>query len=244
MVCRRDRAYLGAVFFPVSKALAWVADPAYWAALLLVAAVVVARWRLGLASGLVALAVVVLAGLSSPVVAGALQRRVEASAPSTFRPGHRYDAAVVLGGSDARIEGGAEVVLGGNGEHLFYTGEIGPEASERLVRELTALGIPREDVVVGPRARNTYENAVEASEAMARRGWRSIVVVTSAVHAPRALACFHRLGLEPDVLPVDYSTPPRGRRGWLPSQAGLDQSRAVLHEVIGRVVYEVVGYAS
>ncbi len=241
---RGRRGYSPAVFFAVSKALAAAADPVTWAAALLLAGLVVLRWSRRWAAVLVALAAVALTAFSSPVVASALRRTMERSAPSTFRPDHRYDAVVVLGGGDARVEGGASIVRRGGARGFFYTGALGEPGREHLLRQLTARGLSRQDVLIGTRARNTYENALETSDAMAQRGWRSIVVVTSALHAPRALACFRRLGLAPDLFPVELGVPPLGRRAWLPSEAGLAQSREVLHELVGRLAYQVVGYAS
>jgi uncharacterized SAM-binding protein YcdF (DUF218 family) len=78
---------------------------------------------------------------------------------------------------------------------------------------------------------------------VAQHGWRSLLVVTDAVHMPRALACFHRQGLAPDVLPIGADRP-RRRRGWRPTPDALEQSRALLHEVIGRIAYRAVGYST
>lgn len=231
------------MFYPLSKALAGIADPAHWAVLLLIGSLVLRR-HVRAAAGMAAAAAIVAGTFSSPVIAHALQRRLEAAAPNTFHPGRHYDAAVVLGGDEARVEGGAGVVRAGSGRHLLYTGAMSPRAARELEQELVAAGIPEQEIVLATRARNTWENAVEATEVMAERGWRSVVLVTSASHVPRALACFRRMGVEPDVLPVDYTPPRRHGRWWLPSRAALDQSRAVLHEVIGLVVYRVVGYGA
>jgi uncharacterized SAM-binding protein YcdF (DUF218 family) len=232
------------VFYEVSKALGGVTDPAAWAVGLLALAAMVARRSAGLAAGLSITAAALVTSLSSPVVADALQRWIERAAPTTFRPDKHYDAAIVLSGSDVRVVGAAGVVRSGQGRHLLFTGAVTPAEARQLLRELAAMGVPERGVVIPGRARNTRENALEASEVVAERGWRSLLLVTSAAHVPRALACFHRVGLRPDVLPVDYVATDAPPRSWAPSRAGLEQTRTVMHEVIGWLVYRAVGFAA
>jgi uncharacterized SAM-binding protein YcdF (DUF218 family) len=229
------------VFYWLSKTLAWVANPSAWGLLLVLAAVVAAR-RPSLAAALAGLGALQLLAFSSPRAADALQGWLESTAPRTYRPEAHYDAAIVLGGGADRVEEGAEVVAGRGGRKLLYTGALGPADIDRLVRQLRSWGVGDGQIVIEARARNTYENAVESTNLAAAHGWRSLVIVTNALHMPRALACFRRQGLDPDVLPVDDGVGQR-RRGWIPSPSALDQSRAVLHEVIGRIVYRVVGYS-
>lgn len=92
-------------------------------------------------------------------------------------------------------------------------------------------------------SRNTRENAIETARVASARGWRTLLVVTSAAHVPRAMGCFRALGLEPDVLPVDRRVTD-GRPGeWLPRARYLERSTGVLRELAGRVVYRAMGYA-
>ena len=150
------------MFYPLSKALAWIANPADWAVLLVVAAAVLAGRRVRMAASLAVLAAMVAAAFSSPFVADSLLRWLESSAPNTFRPDTRYDAAIVLGGSDVRVAGGADVVRSGSGRHLLYTGRMTPVEARQLLRQTLAHGVPGEGLVIADRARNTYENAVES----------------------------------------------------------------------------------
>ena len=76
--------------------------------------------------------------------------------------------------------------------------------SDRLAAKLVEWGVPPSHIVVEASSRNTRENAIESSRIAAARGWRTVLVVTSAYHAPRALGCFRAVGLEPDFLPVDH----------------------------------------
>ncbi len=230
------------MFYPLSKTFAWVANPSAWAFALVLGAVVASR-RPRWAAFLAGTAALQLLAFSSPRVVDLLQARLEADVPHTFRADVHYDAAIVLGGSDDRIGTGAEVVRAGAGRQMVYTGVLSRHGERGLRGELHRRGIRDEQIVIEDRARNTYENAVEAARLASEKGWRSLLLVTSTVHVPRALACFRRQGLEPDVLPVADDAGPR-ERGWMPRRSALEESRAMLHEVIGRVVYRALGYAA
>ena len=113
-----------------------------------------------------------------------------------------------------------------------------------LGEQLVAWGIAPERVIVEPRARNTRENAVYCAEILRARAAVRVLVVTSAFHIPRTLATFRAVDMDVDVLPVDFRAPPAGGRDLqlLPRAGALAASTRALHEVLGRVVYRVVGY--
>jgi uncharacterized SAM-binding protein YcdF (DUF218 family) len=43
-------------------------------------------------------------------------------------------------------------------------------------------------------SRNTYENAVQTQRLIQEHGLSQIILVTTAIHLPRAMACFHKVG--------------------------------------------------
>ena len=59
----------------------------------------------------------------------------------------------------------------------------------------------------------------------------------------RALGCFHKVGMRPDVLPVGYLSRPPPAGGWRPRSGALGLSTAAMHELMGRPVYRAMGYA-
>jgi len=232
------------VFFAISKALAWTATPAAWCPLLLAAAFLFRRRRVA-AVALAVLATGVPFVFSAPVVAEALQHWTEASARNTCRSDVQYDAVIVLGGEieGPRIEGGADAIRSGRARRLLYSGVLRPGEPERLRANLRALGVSDDRVVFEGRSRNTRENAFESSRVVAERGWRSLLLVTSAAHVDRALGAFQKVGLYPDVLPVGYLSRSPSGGGWRPRSSALDLSTAAMHELLGRPVYRAVGYA-
>jgi uncharacterized SAM-binding protein YcdF (DUF218 family) len=70
-----------------------------------------------------------------------------------------------------------------------------------------------------------------------------VLVVTSAFHVPRAAGCFRAAGVEADFLPVDYRIRDPGEdQHWLPRAEYLTQTSRALRELLGRLVYRVLGY--
>jgi uncharacterized SAM-binding protein YcdF (DUF218 family) len=253
------------MFLLLSKALDLLAAPLTWALLLALPSVIGQERRPGRARALLALGMAQLLVFSCEIVSSRLFASLEHGAQSSYRAEESYDAVVVLGGildAGAQTSGELEVneaaerilraadllraerarfVLLSGGIAFPRPGEL-PEA-EILARWLAGQGIARERMVVEPRSRNTRENAVESAAIIRSRGWRKVLVITSAWHAPRALGCFRAVGLDPDVLPVDFRAGRAPPLGWLPRASALSASTDALREALGRIVYRLVGYS-
>ncbi len=91
-----------------------------------------------------------------------------------------------------RLEAGAAPVL------LLSGGKGGGVPSEaEVMRDLAlAAGVAEERLVLETESRSTLENARCSARIMRARGWRRALVVTDAVHLPRALMAFRALGIE------------------------------------------------
>jgi uncharacterized SAM-binding protein YcdF (DUF218 family) len=182
------------------------------------------------------------AALSFSPIANALANDVAASGRTTMRSGIVYDVAIVLEGAPLRAVVAADVVRSGRARYLLYSGLLHEAGMAELTALFAAHGVPPDRVLFEVRSRNTRENAVESSRIVRLRGWQSLLLVTSASHVERAIGCFHRVGLKPDVLAVrDEWTLPHS---WLLQTAALKLSMNALHELIGRAVYRIVGYST
>ena len=84
---------------------------------------------------------------------------------------------------------------------------------------------------------------MESARIVRERGWTRLVLVTSAAHLPRALGCFHAVGLRPDAFPTDYRSSGR-TRSLAPRAGNLSESADALRELWGRVVYRALGYTA
>jgi uncharacterized SAM-binding protein YcdF (DUF218 family) len=255
------------VFLFLSKVLDIFLAPLSWALLFLLAGALLRR-RARTARLLTVLGLLVLYAFSTELVSSALMRATEAGAVSTFRPDVTYDAVIVLGGgldpvatersgrpeynaAPERLLRGFELLLEGRARRVLISGgslDPRPEAvveADVLSKQLQAWGIPPERIFTEGRSRNTRENAVESERIIREQGWKTLLLVTSAAHMPRAAGCFAAVGLRPDTLPVDIrtSSTPLRRMSWLPRAGNLNQSTDALRELAGRVVYERRGWA-
>jgi uncharacterized SAM-binding protein YcdF (DUF218 family) len=217
---------------------------------------------------LVASALVLGSVLSLAPVSNGLMRSLERSAQDTTHEDVTYDAVILLGGSvngqttqtwgapqynesvervlatfDLLRTGRARAVLVAAGEPGR---RLHPDAIEAhvIARQLEAWGIEKERIFVEDRSRNTRENALFSAPIVREQRWKTLVLVTSALHMKRAAGCFRAVGLSFDTYPVDYRSYDTTRFGFglLPKADQLAASTAAIHEHVGRLVYAMQGY--
>lgn len=133
------------------------------------------------------------------------------------------------------------IISGGTGDPFRQETSEAKLLSKHFVLEL---GIPMKRILLDPGSRNTYENAVNSVKIMSDHGLQNPVLVTSASHMPRALACFQKLGIDPIPYPVDFRSH-AGRldfRSILPDSGSLGRTNNALHEYLGTLVYRAQGH--
>lgn len=163
------------------------------------------------------------------------------------------DAIVVLGGAtryrwlqredvdpwdlgSSRLAAGARAWLSKRAPIVILTGgRGGRDASEaaRMKIAIQRLGVPASALVLEERSRNTEANAINTARLAHELGVRRILLVTSALHMPRAMLLFERQGFEVTPVPV----PERGHRDtwrerWVPSPNALWRSGRALKEYV------------
>lgn len=120
-----------------------------------------------------------------------------------------------------------------------------PEATE-LATLLKLAGVPAQAILVEPRSHNTRENALFTKALLAQHpDVQSLVLVTSAFHERRALACFAKVGLAATPFPGDFRSidPPSTLTYWvIPSVDALTRWGSLIHEIAGFVIYKVSDY--
>ncbi|MFT3712000.1 MAG: YdcF family protein [Archangium sp.] len=253
------------MFFVLSKLLDIAVDPFWWSFVLLLSGLLLARVerRRKLGHGLSAAGLATLFLFSMPPVANRLWRSLESGVEATMKTGEPYDAVVLLGG--AVTPAGSlpdEPAWNDNVERLLTVrallasgqakvaivsgGALGsglPSEAEYLSRELIAMGIAPERVVVEPKANNTRENATESKKLLEQLGAKRVLLVTSAFHMPRAVGCFRAVGIEADARPVDFRIRDTSLDPHLaPRGEYLGLSSRAIREWLGRAVYSVMGY--
>jgi len=217
-------------------------------------------------------ATVVVVGLlwlmATPLVSGGLQSLLEsqsAELPAEALP--KADAIVVLGGtlsppatqeSDANLSAAADrlvyaarlYALGKAPVILISGGHRGgggakDAESVHAAALLAGWGVPASAILTETGSVNTYENAVYTELMLDQHQLKSVLLVTSAMHMPRALATFRSAGVDATPAATDFEASgpgPAGLAAWMASPASLDVSTRVLKEYVGRLVYRNRGW--
>jgi uncharacterized SAM-binding protein YcdF (DUF218 family) len=113
---------------------------------------------------------------------------------------------------------------------------------------LRDLGVPAEAIVLESRSASTRENALYSAAWLAEHAPDgAVLLVTSALHMPRALATFERAGIKATPAATDFEIMPRSASRTpldvLPSAAALEASSRAIKEWLGLWVYRWRGWA-
>ena len=133
------------------------------------------------------------------------------------------------------------LISGGN---IPWVPGLAPEAE--LIRDhLVEFGVPEGAIAFAGESRTTYENALEIKNLRAVAHFEMALLVTSALHMPRALATFQKAGLPVVAASTDVRVIHKTERtifDWLPDSEYLDLTTKALKEWIGYWAYAVRGY--
>ncbi len=133
----------------------------------------------------------------------------------------------------------AKLVLTGAESWIALQSASEAAATRRLLLEQ---GIDESRLVLEERARNTLENAVYSRDIAHPKSSETWLLVTSAMHMPRAVGCFRHIGWNVIPYPVDY----RGNNGatasfalshrlWLLDNATKEWIGLLAYRLLGRI---------
>jgi len=173
------------------------------------------------------------------------------------------DAIVVLGGSivgpdspriDIELTGSSDRILhaarlyrAGKAPIVIATGGAMDSQSEAyaMKAQLTEWGVPKKNVIIETESLNTYRNAVNSKPLLDKRRVKRVLLVTSAIHMPRALATFRTLGINAIPSPTDYLEVDRKKyeiKDFLPDIDGLGKTSLAVKEYLGLLAYRWRGW--
>ncbi len=255
------------MFFIVSKLLAFAITPIVWLFVLLLIAVFsksAARKK-----KLLLWTVVILYFFSNRFILDEFLRHWEVPAVDAREIKTPYDAGIVLGGvisydstlaryqffrQGDRIHQAVLLYKEGKIKKILFAGGAGalsePENKEgpRVKSYLLELGIPEQDILIEGESRNTRQNALFSKALIDKTiPGGNFLLITSALHQRRAVRCFEKAGIHVTPYSVDRYTGPKRKFDFdyllLPDARSLFDWENYLHEVIGLLIYKVVGYA-
>lgn len=173
----------------------------------------------------------------------------------------QVDGIIVLGGAVdpiqtqrrgiASLNDGAEVMTAAvelarlrPAAKLVFSGGAGPSSPDSLKESDVArqffldFGIDSARLILERQSRNTYENAVFSKSLVDPRPGEIWILVTSALHMPRSVGIFRRIGWDVVPWPVAYKTYGDDHGGLGEHVIVLDSA---LHEWVGLLAYRVLG---
>ncbi len=175
-------------------------------------------------------AIVVLGGTLSPPVSSQLSANLSAAADRLVYAARLYAL------------GKAPVILISGGHAAGGTMDAESVHAAALLGDW---GIPASAVLTETESINTYENAVYSKLMLKQHGLKRVLLVTSAMHMPRALATFRSAGVEATPAATDFEASGPGQSGllaWTANPQALDATTRALKEYVAWLVYRQRGW--
>lgn len=135
------------------------------------------------------------------------------------------------------------LISGGSGRLL---GEAEPEAN-LFKKAMVMMGVPDSVIIIENETRNTYESAVQVKKMLGDQGYKGAecLLITSAFHMRRSLACYRKAGVHLDSFTADFYSHPRE---FYPDSLIIPQLNALtvwhklIREWVGFLAYKLAGY--
>jgi uncharacterized SAM-binding protein YcdF (DUF218 family) len=202
---------------------------------------------------------------ATPLVAASLAGALERQHPPV-RPdaAQRADAILILGGALAR-SGSAQINMGAAADRIWHAAalyragkagwvivaaggraiaEDGRVEADAIGEMLATLGVPAAAIRTERASRNTQENAQLVRPLVVQLQVRRVLLVTSAVHMPRALKTFRQVSPDIDWIPAATDAEVSARDVSLlidlfPSAAALERTTRAIKEYAGLLAPEI-----
>lgn len=255
------------MFFYISKIISFLFTPIIWVFSLLLIALFLKEVRRK--RKIFVAALILFYFFSNSFILEEVNRIWEVPA-TQYKDLGTYEAGIVLGGmlnydiefdriqfyrGADRLFQAVELYKRGVIKKIYFAGGSGSIEFSYLKegvfvrRYLLTLGIPDADIWIENESRNTRENAAYANEFLVKKnaGSGKFLLITSAFHMRRALACFRKVGLDVAPYSTDRNAGPERRYSLehflIPSVNTFMMWDAIIHEWVGIVVYKLKGYA-
>jgi uncharacterized SAM-binding protein YcdF (DUF218 family) len=254
------------MFFIFSKILDFTISPLVWCIVLFLLALISknqARKRKYFIAGFSMLIL-----FTNPFIVNKVLGSWEIKPYSSNKINRGYDVAIVLGGESRYYNTETGRLVYGNGidrllqavalyrqkkvKKILLSGGSGYllmqniKESVLLKQVLLDMNIPDSDVIIETQSRNTYENALMSAAILKSNLYgKRYLIITSAFHMRRTIACFNKQGITGDAFPVDEHSSesiftPEGI--FIPDAGVLSAWDMLFHEWVGIGIYKISGY--
>lgn len=230
------------------------------------------------ATGAIALSLFILFSTSNPTISKKFVSTLEWQY-FPLDPVPTADAIVVLGGATAPasaprpwvevLEAGDRILYGArlynqarapklilSGGRVSWRGDSGgssPSEADDMKQFAMAMNVPESAIVLEGKSLNTRQNAVNVKKILDEQSIESVLLVTSAIHMPRSVAIFKKLGIDVIPAPTDYLVPTKAFKAvnstWqgrilslLPDSEAIARFTRALKEYVGFTIYRLRGW--
>lgn len=254
------------MFFILSKILSFLLSPLVWIMLILLYAIFCRNRRKKKRTFLASLALLLF--FSNELIVNEAFLLWE-DKPVAIKELKNYETAIVLTGvTSTRKEIPDKVFFSKGADRLLHTVQLYHEGkikkilisggsggivsrsvpeARQLKRVFLYCGIPAQDIILEDRSRNTAESSRYTKKITDSLDLgEEFLLVTSAFHIPRSIACFEKAGLNVKAYPVDLYAEDRDYSIGdilLPSEYALYKWNILIHEITGYIVYKIMGYS-
>lgn len=255
------------IFFILSKLLSFLISPLTWILILLVSSLILKDKKIS-RKLLIITAIVFYFFTNSFIISEVLRLwEVQVTRDSELKP--PYDVGIVLGGgmitydddydrltfrvnTDRILQAVAlyksgrikKILISSGSGSLTYRDMLEASLLKRYLT--TTLEIPDTALLIDSISDNTRQNALYSADILKKKyPHGKFLIITSATHIRRAMACFEKVGIHATPYSTDKIT---GKRRFyfnhllLPNLDSIRHWELFLHEVVGYFVYLVMGY--
>ncbi len=137
-----------------------------------------------------------------------------------------------------------QILISGGSGRLMKQDE--PEA-DKFKRVMVLMGVAVEDIMIENETRNTYESAVQVKPMLDSLGIHAneCLLITSAFHMRRSLACYRKANLAIEPFTTDFYSHPRDFHFdtlFVPKYDALGLWHKLVKEWVGMAAYKLAGY--
>lgn len=119
----------------------------------------------------------------------------------------------------------------------------GRREADEIYRAMILMGVPSDAMMIENESRNTHESALMVKDLISDQ--QTHLLITSAFHLRRSVACFEKAGLRVDMFSTDFYTHPRYFSLdvlLVPRMEAVMIWQKLLKEWTGMVAYKLAGY--
>lgn len=257
------------MFFIISKILEIFLSPVLWVFLLLILSLLFFGKNIKKSKKLLLTSLILFYFFSNSFIIDEVMRAWEVPFTRTEDLAENYKIGIVMGGGMVtydfennrrtyrnnidRVLQALELYKKGKIDKLLLSGGAGNMVFRDMLEAdllkdfLVNIGVHENDILIDTLADNTYQNAVYCSQLLNKNNLENekILLITSAVHMRRSLACFKKQGIK--VIPFSTNKYAGIRRYqfkhlFVPQFVNFILWEKIIHETIGYIIYDIVGY--